>query len=53
MLSLLKDWEQDDTPQQHNIEDRELEEKMANQFPDGYGPEGAEGADDVECAACA
>jgi hypothetical protein len=50
MLSLLKDWEQGDTPQQHNIEDRELEEKMANQFPDGYGPEGAEGADDVECA---
>jgi hypothetical protein len=29
--------------------DKELEEKMANQFLDGHGPEGA--AADVECAA--
>jgi hypothetical protein len=53
MLSLLKDWEQGDTRQQHNIEDREMEEKMASQFLDGHGPEGGEGTivANVECAA--
>jgi hypothetical protein len=39
MLSLLKDWEQGDTRQQHNMEDKELEKKMANLYLDGHGPE--------------
>jgi hypothetical protein len=47
MLSLLKDWEQGDTRQQHNIDDKELEEEMAKQFMDGLGPEGAAAAADV------
>jgi hypothetical protein len=38
MLSLLKDWEQGDARQQHNMEDKELEEKMDNLYLDGYGP---------------
>jgi hypothetical protein len=45
MLSLLKDWDKGDTRQQHNIDDRALEEKMVNQFLDGHGPEGAAAVD--------
>jgi hypothetical protein len=45
MLSLLKDWEQGDTRQQHNIDVKELEEEMAKQFLDGLGPKGAAAAD--------
>jgi hypothetical protein len=45
MLSLLKDWEQGDARQQHNMEDKELEEKMANLYLDAHGiesrPDGA------------
>jgi hypothetical protein len=41
MLSLLKDWEQGDARQQHNMEDKELEEKMANLYLDVHGPDGA------------
>jgi hypothetical protein len=44
MLSLLKDWEQGDARQQHNMEDKELEEKMANLYHDGHGPDGTAGA---------
>jgi hypothetical protein len=39
MLSLLKDWEQGDAWYQH-MENEELEEKMVNLYPDGYGPDG-------------
>jgi hypothetical protein len=45
MLSLLKDWDKGNTRQQHNIDDRVLEEKMVNQFLDGHGPEGAAAVD--------
>jgi hypothetical protein len=40
MICLLKDWEQGDVRQQHNMENKELEEKMANLYLDGYGPDG-------------
>lgn len=40
MLSLIKDWEQGDTRQQHNLESKELE-NMTNMFMDGLGPDGA------------
>jgi hypothetical protein len=39
MLSLIKDWEQCNTRQQHNMEDNELEEKMVNLYLDGHGLE--------------
>jgi hypothetical protein len=39
MLCLLKDWEQGDAQQQHNIENKELEDKMANLYLYGYGPD--------------
>jgi hypothetical protein len=38
MLSLLKDWEQGNARQQHNMEDKELEEKIASLYLDGHGP---------------
>jgi hypothetical protein len=40
MLSLIKEWEQGDAQQQHCMKNRELEEKMANLYLDGYGPDG-------------
>jgi hypothetical protein len=40
MLSLIKDLEQDDARQQHNMKNKELKEKMANLYLDGYGPDG-------------
>jgi hypothetical protein len=40
MVCPLKDWEQGDAWQQHNMENKELEEKMANLYLDGYGPDG-------------
>jgi hypothetical protein len=33
-LSLIKDWEQADARQQHNMENKELEEMMKNLFLD-------------------
>jgi hypothetical protein len=33
-LSLIKDWEQADATQQHNMENKELEEMMKNLFLD-------------------
>jgi hypothetical protein len=44
MLSLLKDWEQGDTRQQQNMEDKQLEEKIANLYLDGHGLDGYDGA---------
>jgi hypothetical protein len=41
MLSLLRDWEQGNARQQHNMEDKELEEKMVNLYLDGHGTVGA------------
>jgi hypothetical protein len=41
MVSLIKGWEQGDAQQQHNMESKELEEKMANLYLDGYGPHDA------------
>jgi hypothetical protein len=40
MLSLIKDLEQDDAWQQHNMKNKELKEKMVNLYLDGYGPDG-------------
>jgi hypothetical protein len=40
MVSLIKDWEQGDARQHHNMENKELKEKMANLYLDGYGPDG-------------
>jgi hypothetical protein len=40
-MSVLKDWEQGDTQQQHNMEDKKLEDKMANLDLNGHGPDGA------------
>jgi hypothetical protein len=40
MVSLFKDWEQGDARQQHNMENKELKEKMMNLYLDGYGPDG-------------
>ena len=37
MLSLIKDWEQAARRQQHDVENRDLEEKMANLFLDHPG----------------
>jgi hypothetical protein len=34
-LSLIKDWEQVDARQQHNMKNKELEEMMENLFLDG------------------
>jgi hypothetical protein len=39
MVCLLEDWEQGDARQQHNMENKELEEKMTNLYLDGYGPD--------------
>jgi hypothetical protein len=44
MLSLLKDWEQGDAQQQHNMKDKALEEKMVNLYLDGHGPNGLDAA---------
>jgi hypothetical protein len=40
MVSLIKDWEQGDAQQQHNMENKELEEKMVNLYLNRYGPDG-------------
>lgn len=40
MVSLIKDWEQGDARQQHNMENKELEERMANLYLDGYRTDG-------------
>jgi hypothetical protein len=40
MVCLLKDCEQGDARHQHNMENKELKEKMANLYLDGYGPDG-------------
>jgi hypothetical protein len=34
MLSLAKDWEQATTQQQHSVENKELEDLMANMYLD-------------------
>jgi hypothetical protein len=40
MVSLIKDWEQGDARQQHNMENKELKEKMANLYLNGYRLDG-------------
>jgi hypothetical protein len=47
VLSLLKYWEQGDARQQHNMQDKELEEKMDNLYLNAHGsnrPYGGAGA---------
>jgi hypothetical protein len=51
MVSLFKDWEQGDARQQHNMENKELKEKMMNLYLDGYRHDGPTSAGATASAA--